>query len=265
MADASEILQELVAHFLRIPPETIAASTPLNGALTSSLGRARLDAAVRQRLGVTLRGIYSARTFGDLQSCANSEQRATPAPVSAPATVAQPSTAEASVGFDLQDVKELPECTDYWSDPFYSTHFTAAEIAAGLLHPRPRTHYAAVWSTKEAIKKADAGFMSLDWRQIEVRQGADRRPVAYVQHGEEWRQLPVTVSITHSGSVAGAMAVYLRAASSGSAATGSEVSPALVQPASSGRQRVARKHFPWAWAVLVAVLVLISVLWFVRP
>jgi phosphopantetheine--protein transferase-like protein len=213
MTLTTDTLQSLVAHFLGIAPEAVTPSTLLNGTLASSLGRARLDAALRQRLGIRMRACYTARTFGELQASANGDQSTAAAVSSVVAPrLAHPQAISptASVGFDLQSAEELPECTDYWSHPFYAEHFTATEIAAGLLHPEPRMHFAGVWCAKEALKKCSPELLRADWREMEVRLGTDERPMVYVKEGNEWCQLAASISITHTGKIAGAVAVFNR-------------------------------------------------------
>jgi phosphopantetheine--protein transferase-like protein len=209
---ATDTLQSLVAYFLGIAPDAVTSSTPLNGTLASSLGRARLDAALRQKLGIRLRACYRARTFGELQASANGGDgtAAVPSTVVPRLAQLQAGSPATSVGFDLQSAEELPECADYWSHPFYAEHFTATEIAAGLLHSQPRMHFAGVWCAKEALKKGSPDLLHTDWREIEVRLGSDERPIAYVKDGNEWHQLTASISITHTGNVAGAVAVFGR-------------------------------------------------------
>jgi phosphopantetheinyl transferase (holo-ACP synthase) len=211
MAVPTEALQELVAHFLGIGAQAVTASTPLNGPLASSLGRARLDAALRRSWGVTLRACYSARTFGELQAALNGEPAAsTPRPIVPRMEAPRTGALVASVGFDLQDAGELPECTDYWTHPFYVEHFTASEIAAGLLHPEPRMHFAGLWCAKESLKKSNPDLLHADWREIELRSTPDGLPVAFVKKGSNWHGLAASISITHTGRVAGAVVIVGR-------------------------------------------------------
>jgi phosphopantetheine--protein transferase-like protein len=210
---STETLQSLVAHFLGISPDAVNSSTPLNGSLASSLGRARLDAALRQRLGVRVPACYRARTFGELQSAANGDNNTSAPPSPIAPRLAQPQAispvvAAASVGFDLQSLEELPECADYWSHPFYAEHFTTTEIAAGSLHPQPRMHFAGVWCAKEALKKCNPDLLHADWRDIELRSASDERPVAYLRTGNDWQRSTASISITHTANVAGAIAIF---------------------------------------------------------
>src|SRR5580704_15430700 len=61
-----EQLREIVRHFLQLSAEDLTAATPLNGSLSGSIGRARLDAALRSKLGFSKPEVYSIATYGQL-------------------------------------------------------------------------------------------------------------------------------------------------------------------------------------------------------
>src|ERR1700727_441790 len=47
-------------------------------------------------------------------------------------------TADFSIGIDIQQVAELPDCIDYWEDEFYKMKFTPEEIAYGVGRNNPK-------------------------------------------------------------------------------------------------------------------------------
>jgi phosphopantetheinyl transferase (holo-ACP synthase) len=71
-------------------------------------------------------------------------------------------------GIDIEMVENLPVVQDYWEDTFYTTTFTAAEIAYCLLQVHPPMHLTARWCAKEALKKCDPAYSHLTMDQLEV-------------------------------------------------------------------------------------------------
>src|SRR5213594_2521616 len=62
-------LRRVVAEFFEIDPGQIVPEFSLSGKrLEGSLARAKLDAAIRRRVGVKCPAVYSARTYGELES-----------------------------------------------------------------------------------------------------------------------------------------------------------------------------------------------------
>ena len=174
-------LREIVATVARLDSGQIGHATELNGRLGGSIGRARLDAAVRAKSGVSDPGVYRAATFGELCQVLGVESSA-----GAELTVFRQDTpilpAISSlengyrVGVDIEPVAAMPAARDFWEDDFYKATFTPREIAYALLQASPRNSFAVMWCAKEAVRKADAALAGIGWQRIEVVHAADGRP-----------------------------------------------------------------------------------------
>jgi phosphopantetheine--protein transferase-like protein len=208
-----ETLREIVSNLAKIDPGQLSAGTPLNGPLGGSFGRARLDANLRSRFGVSNPAVYNVNTFGDL--CAvlgisTSSNLPPQAVASSPAVPILPNETRMGgsgvvVGADVEAVSAMPEASDYWEDDFYKTTFTSREIAHALLRPSPRASFAAMWCAKEALRKADSSLANTDWQMIEVTHDELGKP-GIVVNG---RQLAGALSLSHTDEFA--LAVFVSA------------------------------------------------------
>jgi len=233
-------LRETVAHFLQLPPESLTPETRLNGNLSRSIGRARLDAALREEIGISKNGIYTAATYGELAQALCGAPFVSSGPA-APSTSDYPDIApkinrphppvHRGVGIDIQTIASLPEENDFWASPFYRSHFTRTEVAYAILQSNPRETFAGFWCAKEALKKAASRWSKVDWQKIEVLHDSDGAPYLQVDG------LTVTdeydVSISHTAEMAIAVVVGVPAADRPQNFTSS--APALVQ-APEGKQ-----------------------------
>jgi phosphopantetheine--protein transferase-like protein len=203
-----ELLRDVVGHLLQLKPEDVTPATPLNGNLSGSIGRARLDAAVRSKIGIVIPEVYTVKTYGQLAGAicgseSDGSDAANDPPRSAeaePARLAQ--TADHDVGIDIESVHSLQEETDFWDSPFYKSHFTQTEIGYCLMQPKPLETFAGLWSAKEALKKTSRRWVHLDWQAIEVAHDPDGSPYFVVQGGDLRPEYSLSISHTTEFSVA---------------------------------------------------------------
>src|SRR5713226_1260892 len=124
----TELLRQTVADFCAVDPNQVDAGFPLwRSAVGGSLKQARLDVALRRRVGWQSDAVYTARTYGDLLNAFLGQPAADApavAPMAEPPDVA-PREGPAAVrcGVDLERVAGLPVVADCWEDPFYRGHF----------------------------------------------------------------------------------------------------------------------------------------------
>ena len=209
----TEKLQQVIAELLKVPADSVDASTVFTGALASSLGRARLDAMLRSRMGLSHPGVYTAKTFGELCHLVGAD-------VAGVNPVALASSTNGfhkittgllgngvAIGVDLQSVQALPDAVDYWEEEFYVQHYTRQEIAYALLQSNPRESFATMWCAKEALRKADARWLQVDWHRTEVAHESTGRPI--LRSAEE--TIPCSLSLSHADGYA--IAVVAMAAS----------------------------------------------------
>jgi holo-[acyl-carrier protein] synthase len=219
--EQAESLRKLVAEFFEIDPGQIESAFPLSGKqMQGSLARAKLDAAIRRRLGVKAPAVYSARTYGQLEiavlGTTSSAHQSDPARALGPENILVPSLASdlansqvlpISCGIDIELVESLPRPKDYWEHEFYRTCFTPAEIAYCLTRDNPRVHFAARWCAKEALKKCDSAYLKEEMSNVEVTLDAAGVPsISHRVNGTATR-LPYALSVSHTDTVAVAVVI----------------------------------------------------------
>jgi phosphopantetheine--protein transferase-like protein len=218
-----KLLREIVAGVARVDREQINSGTPLADILGGSLGRARLDAAVRARLGISSPAIYRATTYGDLQGALgwgdaaalnDGEHPNLPSPVLPPGD-------EIAVGIDVELIASLPAAADYWEDVFYRRMFTSQEIAYALLQAQPRASLAATWCAKEALRKAHAHLAHVDWTRIQVVHDPEGKPSLEL----DCVCVPGALSLSHTEEIA--IAAFIAQASETPRADSVQPSPAV--------------------------------------
>lgn len=119
------------------------------------------------------------------------------------------------VGIDLVDLVRVRALLANKGEQAMTRFFSAKEREYLASRPDATGHAAARIAAKEAVYKALqslAGARGIGWREIEVSRDADGKP-AILLHGtaarlsEEQGGLRVQISLTHSATSAGAIAV----------------------------------------------------------
>jgi holo-[acyl-carrier protein] synthase len=216
MADSLKII---VSELLEIAPDQLAAERALSGArLQGSLGRSILDAAMRRRLGIQSAACYTAKTYGELEAAVNgtslppafngSNGEATAKPKLSTETPSLAGFVGAACGVDIELIANLPQTSDFWTHEFYTTHFTAAEIAYCLTQQIPAEHFAARWCAKEAIKKCEPALLNEQMRNLEVVSRSGAAPALRRHANGHAIDLPHALSLSHTGD--SAIAVVMR-------------------------------------------------------
>lgn len=207
-------LRLIVGELMQLPADQIVESTIFAGStLSSSMGRARLDAALRSRLNLANPGVYTVQTFGDLCKLAGAEipdgfVNHPPQTNGSKRSILNDAAGQnIVVGVDIQSVSELPEAEDYWESEFYQQHFTGQEIAYALLQPNPRESFASAWCAKEALRKADSRWLDVSWKLTEVVHSSEGAPALM----SEEDRIPCSVSLSHTRDHALAAVVIERA------------------------------------------------------
>jgi holo-[acyl-carrier protein] synthase len=122
------------------------------------------------------------------------------------------------VGVDLVDLERVARLLANKGEHAMQRFFTDDERAYLATRPDPTGHAAARIAAKEAVYKALQslpGARAVGWRDIEVTRDADGRPAIRL-HGlaadlaRDSGPLLVQVSLTHSATAAGAVAVVGR-------------------------------------------------------
>jgi holo-[acyl-carrier protein] synthase len=156
-------------------------------------------------LGVKCSRVYTARRYGELEAAAcgsNAGQLAIRA-VPGPGAVSAADDRSVRCGIDIEEIEALPRAADYWEHEFYRNSFTDAEIAYCSVQQEPRQHFAARWAAKEAVRKLAPQYLHVESRDLEVTLNENGAPAMTLRGSD----LPVAVSLAHTGSVAVAVAV----------------------------------------------------------
>ena len=119
------------------------------------------------------------------------------------------------VGVDLVDLDRVARLLANKGEHALQRFFTDEERAYLATRPDPTGHAAARIAAKEAVYKALQalpGARGVGWRDIEVTRDGDGRPAIRLhglaaQLGSEQGGLTIQVSLTHSATSAGAVAV----------------------------------------------------------
>lgn len=121
---------------------------------------------------------------------------------------AQLSGGACSVGIDLEEVVR-------WEGPLrLDALFTPAEREYCEGKARPARHYAGLWCAKEAAFKALSGHVTVNLRELEVFHLPDGSPGIRFLNGVPGEAAErLNVSITHTPTLATAIALYLHAES----------------------------------------------------
>lgn len=207
-------LKQLVSSMLMVPRQEIDSGTSLKS-LTTSLGSTRLRLGLK-RLGVALPAGPTPSNFGALLARigagASAPGEEPPRPSSIPAAAwASPSLAgptDLQVGIDVEDIRSLPEVQDYWEHDFYRNTFSRAEIAYAILQIDPRVHLAGFWCAKEALRKCDHTFTSMDLSRLVVAHEPNGKPYLKLLGEGVQRRLPHGLSISHTSEIATAIVIY---------------------------------------------------------
>lgn len=147
-----------------------------------------------------------------------------------------------AVGIDIQEINELPNAADYWEDEFYKLKFTPEEIAYCVGKDNPGQTFAGLYSCKEALIKCDN---DLEWDSINISHDDNGKP----QFGN------YSISISHSGLYATAIAIKIQADNSGAGNISQSISPVVKQEQSEVIQKAPGKKSIYAVFALLFLVI----------
>lgn len=122
---------------------------------------------------------------------------------------------EVGLGVDIVEIARMRKIIDR-SPAFVEKVYSAAERAYCDGHAHPEVHYATRFAAKEAVLKAlGTGFSEgIGWLDVEVRRTSKGRPYVVltgrareVAREQGVREIPLSLSYTHTDAVACAMAI----------------------------------------------------------
>lgn len=119
-----------------------------------------------------------------------------------------------SVGTDLIEIERVRSALAAHGGRFAERCFTEAERAYCDGRPNPAQHYAGRFAAKEAVGKALGIGVHFTWREIEVVGPGKPRVLLHGRTARRALELQadeIELSMTHSRTLAGAVAVVSRA------------------------------------------------------
>lgn len=212
MNDAA--LKDLVAQFWKVGPDEVHDGLLFNAASLKGMSSTRFLVfltAVETHFGARLNDPASVTSYAVLRRAVQGgdSTAAVPASPALPTpTTAPRSTIEAfGLGHDLEEVRNLPEATDFATAGFYTKNFTAGEIAYCTKMQDPRQHFAARICAKEALYKCSDLFRDLKHAEVEVVNDESGRPQLRILNDAVARRFQarrLLVSLSHTDTFASA-------------------------------------------------------------
>ena len=195
-----EKIKNTVSLYTKIPVEEIAEQTVIDrSAVASSILLHRMYANLAAE-GIIVENYFSIKTYGQLLASFNGKT-GIDLPKDPPFvnSVSNKPPSANGIGIDVEEVSSMPVVNDYREDEFYKMNFAPSEIAYCILQPDPAASFAGLFAAKEAIVKADNQYKSKPFHSINIDHLPGGKPV----------HLPFELSISHTGSLAIAVAVRL--------------------------------------------------------
>jgi len=107
------------------------------------------------------------------------------------------------IGIDSVEISRFKKLLQEGKNQFIKNTFSVLEQEYCNSHKDSATHYAGTFAAKEAVRKLSAKF-HLPFNELEVRHLKGGMPVMYIK-GK--RDQSVSISITHTSSLASAVAI----------------------------------------------------------
>jgi phosphopantetheine--protein transferase-like protein len=115
-----------------------------------------------------------------------------------------------SIGCDLEKIKRFEKTIS--DEHFLGKVYTKTEIEYCLSKTNPAQHLTTRWCAKEAVVKAlsGLGINSMEFKKIEIINNAEGYPVVSI-HDPRCKDIETKISLSHSGGMAMATAIILKA------------------------------------------------------
>ena len=122
------------------------------------------------------------RTYGDFVAEINktdnvSESKLESKSITVDKKIANRGSNGLSVGIDIEDIFNMPIASDYREHKFYLDNFSQKEISYAILQADPRATFAGRFAAKEAIVKADNSYKMVPFKEIEILNDDNGKPI----------------------------------------------------------------------------------------
>ena len=197
-----EKIKNIVSLYTKIPAAEIGIQTVIDrSAVASSILLHRMYANLAAE-GIVIENYFSIKNYGQLLSSVNGKGEILLPINAAPADSISSGVAGTgnAIGIDVEEISSMPLVNDFREDEFYKMNFAAAEIAYCILQPNPQASFAGLFAAKEAIVKAGNQYKNKPFHTILIDHLPGGKPV----HPQ------FEISISHTGTLAIAVAVNLQ-------------------------------------------------------
>jgi holo-[acyl-carrier protein] synthase len=117
-------------------------------------------------------------------------------------------------GIDIIEISRIKESIDNLQDKFINRIYTEKEVEyCESRNKQKYQHYAARFAAKEAVFKAISSFIenkyNIDWKDIEVVNDEEGRPIANLINKEKYEIESIDISMSHCKEYAVASVVLI--------------------------------------------------------
>ncbi|MFA5060277.1 MAG: holo-ACP synthase [Candidatus Omnitrophota bacterium] len=108
-------------------------------------------------------------------------------------------------GIDIIEIDRVEAAIKRWGDSFLRYIFTDDEIAYAKKHKYPTQHFAARFAAKEAVLKAIGDNSVLHWKDIQITNDKNGKPVC--RYNKKSFKKKILISLSHTKNYAVASAI----------------------------------------------------------
>jgi phosphopantetheine--protein transferase-like protein len=175
--------KKIIAHFLKISPESIQDETKMDyTVIASSVIQHRMYSLLADN-GYIVDDPGSIVNFKDFRIMVSASNQSITPPASKEESLSADlnstnlTQSHQNIGIDIEEISNFPESKNFNLDRFYIDNFTLNEIEYCKSKVNPRNSFAAIFSLKESIIKADSALIELPFNQIEISHDNEGRPI----------------------------------------------------------------------------------------
>ena len=169
----------IISSFLKIEPSEVDDETKMgSSALGGSLILLRMYSTLAKS-GYNVKSPIGILTYGDFRKALNPDvvnSLSNQSEIINQFNDTDIHTSANGIGIDIEDVSKLPNVRNFSADRFYIDNFSTYEIEYCVAKKNPLESFAAIFSLKEAIVKADNSFLEKKFNQINIMHTSEGKP-----------------------------------------------------------------------------------------
>ncbi|WP_295055466.1 holo-ACP synthase [Sulfuricurvum sp.] len=202
----------IIAHFIKTSPHTITDTTVMDHTvIPSSILQHRMFALLADE-GYIVQDPGAIVSFGDfkamLENGSSFSSGTEKAPEISPANITcmtfkkNESIAGFNVGIDIEELSHF-EASENYNSTFYINNFSAEEIEYCKSKVVPRTSFAALFSLKESIVKADNTYKGIPFKTINIKHSDQGMPqfIGFSLSASHTENYVITIAIKNETTV----------------------------------------------------------------